>query len=90
MAESDDNTPGQHASAVWFRAALDRIEADLLAVVQEHSPAIGRMATCHALIELTGSVCAAVAEADPMARADIDSKLGALQLYVASTRQTPQ
>ena len=77
-------------TAEFYRAALDRVEADLLAVVRRHIPALGSHLVASALIELTGSVCGDIVQAVPEAAIDLDERLAQLRLYVATTNETPQ
>jgi hypothetical protein len=68
------------------RQHIDQVQAEILAVVRRHSSnANGYKMAAHALIELTGSVCAAIVEAEPSMRAFFDEKLGDLRLFVAAT-----
>jgi hypothetical protein len=62
-----------------------------LAVLRRHDLALGGpMGQLITLIELTGSVAAAVLEADPMAQPQVDQLLGQLALYVANAVGTRQ
>lgn len=70
------------------RQHMDQLQADMLAVVRHHSANGGPHSyklAAHALIELTGSVCAAIVEAEPATRSEFDTKLCDLRLFVAAT-----
>lgn len=87
MADELVSHPIDNPAAKWFRQNLDLLQADLLAVVQRHTPTIGVQATAHGLIELCGSVCRAVVEAEPAGSIDIDEKLLNLRLFVMAAGQ---
>jgi uncharacterized protein (DUF2237 family) len=65
------------------RRALERIEADLLAVLRHHAPAAGWPLCAHALIEATGSLAALLVTEAPASRALLITQLDALRLHVA-------
>jgi hypothetical protein len=94
MDDSERSTVSGEPVADDYRAALELIEADLLAVVQRHasrhSQRIGSLLAAHATIELTGAVCGAVIEAMPDTAVDVNQKLASLQLHVMTTNGTRQ
>lgn len=81
---NDDN-----AAAVWFRQNLELVQADLVATLRKHWPAVGHQVIAHALIQTTGTVLGAIVQADPAAHADLDRKLADLRLFVATTDDAP-
>jgi hypothetical protein len=90
MADAERNVSTADAAAKWFRKDVDAVQAAVLAVLQQHWPRVGTQIISHALIEATGSVLAAIVEAEPSAGPDIDQKLAAARLYVLTARQEPQ
>lgn len=74
-----------HPVAEWFRKDLEKVQADLLVVLRHHWPAVGHQVISTAIIETTGSVCAAIIEDEPSAQPDIDTKVGQLHLFIAAT-----
>jgi hypothetical protein len=73
-----------------YRAALDRVEADLLAVVRRHALLLGPHLVACALIEVCGSVCGDIVQALPDAGPDLDQRLAQLRLFVSTTTGRPQ
>jgi hypothetical protein len=71
-------------AAVWFRHQVEAVQADLIATVRTHTARVGSQVIAHAVVEFSGSVLAAIAEADPASQADLDAKLADLRLFVAT------
>jgi hypothetical protein len=92
MADADNPVDAELVAAAYYRAALALVEDELLAVVRRHaarhSERIGLHLAAHAVIELTGAICAIVLEAMPDASSDIDARLGALRLHILTNDGT--
>jgi hypothetical protein len=69
---------------------LEAVQADVLAALQRDSARVGNQLIAHALIETTGSVLAAIIEAEPAARIDVTTKINGLHLHVATAGARPQ
>jgi hypothetical protein len=82
--------PRNKTNAAWFREQLEAVEADLLVVVRKHYAAVGPQVVAHALVEFSGSVLAAIATEAPASRAEIETKLAELRLFVAAAGQRAQ
>ena len=87
-ATDADRDQADAPAAAWYRADLERVEADLLAVVRRHLPRVGCQLVAHALIETVGSVCADIVEAAPAARADIAVRLEQARLHIVTIGTT--
>lgn len=74
----------EHPAAAWYRRDLDRVERELLAVVQRYGPMVGSRLVAHALLETCGSVLVAMVEADPEAQGNVDRWVADLALFVSA------
>lgn len=71
-------------AAEWFNARVTAVEKDLAAALQPHS-GVGLQVIAHAVIDFSGRILQAIAAVDPASRADIETKLNELRLFVAPT-----
>jgi hypothetical protein len=76
-------------AAQWFQQQVQAVEADLLAAIEKH-PDAGLQVTAYAIIDFAGRMLSAIGTIDPASRADIESKLGELRLFVTRTDGAPQ
>jgi hypothetical protein len=81
---ADERNGAEHPAAAWYRQDLERVEAEVLAVVRANMPRVGYQLVAHALIEVVGSVLGDIVEAQPTARVDLDTRLEQLRLHVAT------
>jgi hypothetical protein len=73
-----------------YRHDLERIQADLGAVLRRHAATEGWPIIVHALIETSGTLAALLVAEEPMTRGYLVSRLDDLSLHIATAGQRAQ